>query len=82
WWVLNELSSLHPARLSRPCGASPALGHEPFGSETCRRAHVESLRAELLGPNGARAMAGRWWVGAGWNDPKISLYHGFSLVSY
>jgi len=42
---------LHPAR-------SAALGHEPFGIETCRRAQVESLedemiRVELLGPYGA-----------------------------
>ena len=29
---------------------------EPFGSETCRRAHVESLKAELLTAEGGR----RW----------------------
>ena len=37
---------------SKPSGLSAALGHEQFGLETCRRAHVESLTAERLGPNG------------------------------
>jgi hypothetical protein len=37
-----------------PSAGTAALGREPFSSETCRRAHVESPRAELLGPNGTR----------------------------
>jgi len=37
---------------SKPSGLSAALGHEQFDLETCRRAHVESLTAERLGPNG------------------------------
>jgi hypothetical protein len=37
---------------------SAALGHGPSGSETCRRAHVESLRAELLGPKPSTSKGG------------------------
>ena len=33
-------------------GLSAAFGSEQFGLETCRRAHVESLSAERLEPNG------------------------------
>jgi hypothetical protein len=53
---LGSAEPLGPER-SRPKGSSraalsPALGHEPFGSERLDLSSSTSLKAELLGPNG------------------------------